>query len=325
MAFILYTSNDSGAPTLNGLTGSLLNVLDAVLVNGYTAHPAGAGWSKPLPNTASYGMYLQGSGSASGSYFLSDMGSGSAAGAEAILTGWDSITGIFGGAVTGSSQYPNITQSAIGLGGVCVRKSVVPNVTARQWVIFADSKTCYGFILTGDTSNVYYAFGFGDFYSIRSGSVDTSRTMIMGRNASSSSAAANERMDVLGSTLTAGVTGNYTSHLYSGLGTSSLMGKHGDGIKGSTTLLLGSVPYLNAQDNGLYISPVWITDSSTGTIKGRLRGFYQFCHAISNISDGQIFTGSLDFPNRTFQVVKQSVNAGVYFLETSDTLETNIP
>jgi len=324
MAFTIYASGDSGAPTLNGNTGSLLTVLDQCLVNGYGAKSA-AGWSKPLPNTASYGMYLQGSGSVSCSYFLYDAGSGSAAGAEAQLTGWESITSIEGGKPTGSNQFPVVAQSGPGSGSVSIRKSTVTGATSRQWIIFADRMTCYGFILTGDTANTYYAFGFGDYYSIKSGSVDTARTMIMGRINASASSAANERMDVLGAGLTSGVTGNYTPHLFSGLGTSSLMGKHGDGIKGSTTGLLGTVTFLNPTDNGLYISPIWITDSSTGAIKGRFRGFYQFCHAISNVSDAQTFTGSPDFLNKTFQVVKQSVNAGVYFLETSDTLDTNIP
>jgi hypothetical protein len=39
--FTIYTSNDLGAPQLNGLTGSLLTVLDAVLINGYGTKTSG--------------------------------------------------------------------------------------------------------------------------------------------------------------------------------------------------------------------------------------------------------------------------------------------
>lgn len=321
--FRTYASSDSGAPTLNGLTGSLLSLFDAILVNGYGSQPA-AGWSKPLPNTSSYGMFLQGSGSATCSMFVYDAGSGSSAGAESQVTGWETISSILNGKVTGSGQFPVIAQLAFGNGSVTVRKSSVAQVTARTWIAFADSRTIYLFIQNGDVASRYTCFGFGDYYSLLSGSTDAYRCMIMGRNLGSSSLmATGERFDTLGATLTTGVTGCYSPRLYSGLGTSSLLAKHGDGVKGSTTTFAGNVPYLNPADNGLYLSPIWISDASGGVIKGRLRGIYQPLHAVSNFSDGQMFSGSNDFPGRTFYVVSQTASTGSIFIETSDTLETN--
>jgi len=323
MAFTIYNSSDSGAPTLNGNAGSLLTVLDAVLVTGYGAKTA-AGWWKPFPNTSSYGMYMQGTGSSTCSLFVYDNASGSV-GAEAQLTGWDSITAIDNGKVTGSNQFPTVAQVGPGSGSVTVRKSTTSDSTARAWYIFADSHSMYGFIQALDADRGYRAFMFGDYYSIRSGSVETNRCIIMGRNVGSSSTVAGDRLDVLGASLLTGVNGCYAAHLYSGLGTSSLLNKHGDGIKGSTTALNGNVPFLNPQDNGFYISPIWLADSSTGIVRGRMRGFYQICHATTSLVDAQTFTSSADFPGRTFQVVQKSANAGTYFIETSNTLETNNP
>ena len=122
--FTIYKSSDSGAPVLNGLTGSLLEVLDACLVTGYGSQIT-AGWTKPLPNTASYGCFQNPSGS--GLYaFVEDMGSGSAAGAEARIQGWDSITSMEAGIATGSNQFPTFAQLAIGKGSVIARKSSFP-------------------------------------------------------------------------------------------------------------------------------------------------------------------------------------------------------
>jgi hypothetical protein len=323
MAFTKYSSTDPSAPTLNGTTGTLLTVLDACLVNGYGSKSP-AGWTKPFPNTSSYGMYMQGSGSVSMSLFIYDNASASLS-TEAQAQGWQTITSIDNGKVTGSGQFPTTAQ--IAFGNITIRKSYAPLSGARDWFIYADPRTMYMFIQS-DPGTHYTGFAFGDYYSLKSGSVDASRCMIMGRSAASGSSGAlgtGEKLDTLSSALTTAVAGCFTPTLANSVGTSSAIAKHGDGIKGSTTALLGSVPYLNGADNGLYISPIWISDSSTGTVKGRMRGFYQFCHAISNVTDQQTFTGSGDFPNKAFIVVKQTPNAGVYFIETSDTLETNIP
>lgn len=333
MGFTTYSSGDSGAPVLTGLTGSLLALLDAVLVNGYGAKPA-AGWTKPLPNTSSYGMYRQGGG-ATCSLFLYDAGSGSASGAEALATGWDTISDMNSGAITGSNPFPTFTQQNIGggngggAGAMVIRKSTAPTNISRGWVIFADSSSMYLFIRPADTTFGigYTGFMFGDFFSLKSGSVDTARCMISGRNAVSSSAVANDRLDVtIQTSLTTGVTGHYAAHSFSGLSSSMPLGKHGDGAKSNSgTSLHGSVPFLNGTDNGVYLSPIWLVEATTGTIRGRMRGFYQFCHTTTSLVDSQQFSGSSDFPGRTFQVVIPSANQSMFFLETSNTLETNSP
>jgi len=322
MAFVIYRSTDSGAPTINGNTGSLLAALDACLVTGYGSQP-GAGWLKPLPNTESYGCIQMPSGSTANYLFIDDMGSGSAGGAECRLTGWDTITTMDGGAVTGSNQFPTFAQLAVAKGAVIARKSAARTGVARAWTIMADSRSMYAFILTGDTAANYYGFMFGEFYSIKSGSIDTGRCMIVGRAAASTSVNTNERLDVITTTITTATAGHFAAHAFGGGGSSITLNVHGDPGKSVGTALLGQVAYLNGVDNGLYISPVWVCDNATANVRGRMRGFHHFLHAIANVVDGQTFTGSADYPGRTFEVLKQSGNSGVYFMETSDTLETN--
>lgn len=328
MAFVIYNSGDSGAPTLNGQTGSLITVLDACLVNGYGSRPA-AGWTKPVPNTGSYGMYKQGTGTTC-SLFVYDVGSGSAGGAEAVMTGWESITSFNTGSVTGSNPFPSYTQQALGAGagglagGVILRKSAVPTAVARNWYVFADSSSMYMFVQTGDTANTYYAFGFGDIYSIKSGSIDNGRCAIIGRTTASSSAANVERLDLLSNTLSTAAAGHFALRAFSGVPGSVTLGKHGDQVKsGNSTTLNGLITYPNPADFSLYISPLWVVDNASSTIRGRMRGMYQLLHTITPFSDGTVFSGSGDFSGKVFMLIKSSGNGGIYTMEISDTLETN--
>ncbi len=320
--FTVYSSADSGAPTLNGLTGSLLTVLDACLVTGYGSK-TGAGWIKPMPNTGSYGAITQGSGSGY-SLFISDIGSGSAGGLEAILTGWDSITSIQNGLTTGSNQFPTYVQSGFGQGGVIARKSNVTSSASRNWFIFADSSTLYGFVATLDVTGTYFAFAFGDFYSIKSGSSDTGKCMIVGRGLVNSPSSAAERFQIL-TGLSSAAGSHFAAHTYTGLGGSITIGKHGDGVKGSTSVFAGTTQYLNGPDGGHYISPVWVHENSTSTIRGRMRGLYQPLHAITNYTDQTVLSGSNDFPGVVLQVVKFGGSSAdnVYLIDISNNLETN--
>ena len=337
MGFTVYSSTDSGAPSLTGLTGSLLSVLDAILVDGYGSKIA-AGWTRPFPATSSYGTYKLGNGTTA-SLFVYDAGSGSQAGAEALMTGWNSIDSIEGGRVTGSNPYPAYANLNIGFGrvgnygAVVLRKSTATTAVARSWIAFADSASLYFFTKPADpatfANNRWSAFFFGDMYSFRSGSADIGRCMIIGRVNPSSSAVADDRMDVInqvGGGIATPVTGHFAAHLCAGGSGSITLCKTGDSSKAvNSSVLTGTVPFLNPCDNGLYISPVWLVDAGFANVRGKLRGFWHVLHASGSLADGAVITGSSDFPNRTFQVVASSANAAMYLIETSDTLDTNYP
>jgi hypothetical protein len=340
MGFTEYSWLDTSAPQLDGNTGSLLTLLDAVLVNGYGTKP-GAGWTKPLPNTSSYGMYRLGNGTTS-SLFIYDAGAGGAGGCEAMATGWITITAIDNGAVTGSNPFPsgsqlNITSSAGGqAGAVVIRKSLITSSIQRAWKAFADSASLYLFTKPFDSVSgaSWSGFHFGDFYSLKSGSIDPYRCMIVGRSVKSSSAIIDDSLDRMtpGQTaLNSATQGHYVAKLFngdSGSFTGSIaVSVCGDGIKSSNTAgLTGAIPFLNGCDNAIYVSPMWIVETGPSVVRGRMRGFWHFCHNSSSLTDGQAITGAMDFPTKTFRVVLPtyaSSTAGTYLIEISDTLETN--
>jgi hypothetical protein len=333
--FTIYKSSDTNAPFLYGTTGSLITLLDACLVNGYGSQSA-VGWSKPIANAtsgtfagSSYGCYQQPTGSGI-TLFINDNGPNvSAAFKEAWAVGWESL-GSLSSSVTnscgsGSGQFP-IPAQLLTTGHVVIRKSNTSDSSSlRQWVVLDDSSSFYLLIATGDTVNMYYGFGFGDIYSFKNTTTDSYRCIIMGRSAENSSAAASDGFDICssGTTLSTVVAGNFMARGYAGAGTSSAIAKHGDAVKGSTTLYLGNIPFPNSVDTALYISPVWVVEPSAPTVRGQLRGLYQPLHPIANFTDGQTFSGSLDYSGKTFQVFKTTPNSGMYVFETSNTLSTN--
>jgi len=332
--FIMYTSNDNGHPVLtSGTSGSLLSLLNSCLITGYGSKP-GAGWTKTgslgvnsgLPDSASCGILCMPTGSQA-TLFIIDNAPGAGGLREARATGFDYVNSFtasyVNSSVTGSNQFPTLTQLAVGNGAVVIRKSTDISSTERQWIMFADSSSMYLFINPLDTAGVYGgAFAFGDIYSLRSGSTAPYKAMIAGRIAeAAANTATNDRLDQL-NVLGTVTTGHFLQRSFSGTGIGITIGKHGDGVKGSTSLLIGVTQYPNAADNGLYISPVWIHDANF-TLQGTMRGFYHTLHAVGSFSDGQMFNGAGDYAGRTFYMVKQSSNSGVYLIETSATVQTN--
>lgn len=316
--FKIYRSTDSSAPTLFGSVGSLLTLLDACLVNGYGSQtPPSPAWTKPFANAGNIGCYLQGAG-AGLLLSINDNGAGAGGAKEARMTGYETLSAV----ATGTGPFPTAAQGVGGVAMVVCRKSTTADGTnARAWTVIADSSTFYLFVLTTDVASTYFAFSFGDFYSLKS-TTDSYRCYIAGRSTENDGTAAVEKLDVL-TALNTGTGGHFIPRISGGTGTSILAGKHGDAIKGSATALLGTTIYPNTPDNGLYVSPVWIVEAATSTVRGRLRGFYQVNHAVANFSDGQTFTGAGDYAGKSFLVLKSSGNAGVYMMETSATVETN--
>lgn len=318
MAFTTYRSGDASAPVLSGTNGTLVTVLDAILVNGYGAKAA-AGWTKAFSGT-SKAAYRPG---AANRFYLrvQDDGPGAGAAKEARITGYEVMTDVD----NGTGVFPTATQGIAGTTACQVaRKSASADSTARTWIAIADDRTLYFFVLTGDNATTYQAFGFGDFYSLIAN--DGFRTFLVGRNAENSASASSDRLDSLATSLS-GQSNFYVARAFTGVGGSLHAGKHGDSAKsGGSGVLNGIIPYTNPTDGGLYLAPVWIHDPTTvptGSIRGRLRGIWHFCHAITAVSDLDTVSGIGTLVGRSFLFIKQSGNAGLYAIETSNTLETN--
>src|SRR4051812_21450587 len=170
MPVTVYRSTDPSAPVLDGLAGSLVNLLDKCLVAGYGAKAA-AGWTKPFTGTNT-AVFRQGGGN---SFYLdvADNGPGVATTQEARLRGYEAMTAV----ATGTGPFPTV---ALAANGLFIRKSAAAAATARVWTLIADDRTFYLFIQSGDVAGQWWGFNFGDFYSYVTGT-DNYRTMIIGR------------------------------------------------------------------------------------------------------------------------------------------------
>jgi hypothetical protein len=258
--------------------------------------------------------YQQGGGAG---LFLSvnDNGpNGTALGKEADVSGFETVSG----ALTGTGQFPTTTQVSTLL---TWRKSTATGATTRSWVMVADHSTLYLFIATGDAAGRYYECFFGDIYSM-GGSSDAYRVLIIGAASENSSATRN--VGAMNNSITSTTTGNYMPRTYAATGTSIQVGKHGEHVMGNgNQVWAGNVPYPNGPDSAIYLSPVWVNESN-GHIRGRMRGIWQFCHAISNYTDLDTNSGTGTFAGKSFLFIKagSDTNSG-YVLETSDTWEVN--
>ena len=262
--FTFYTSMDPQGPgPVNGTSGSLINALDACLVNGYgtgSYFKASVGWSKPLPNVSAsaasiqsqLACYKQASGSGL-TLMVNDSGQFSSTAKEAWICGWEYMTALTGsgnlgliytasnGQGAGYGQFP-LPAQLLTFGHCVVRKSVTTDTATRNWIIVADASTMYMWILTGDSTYRYYHFGFGEIFSL-AGVKHKYRSFINARASENSATAQN--VDWTGAiaqggssalsytsnqSLTAGQPGCYMARNIGGTGGSQTFTKKGDAI-----------------------------------------------------------------------------------------------
>jgi hypothetical protein len=312
MTVRVYRSTDASAPALTGQVGSLIALLDAVLVNGYGAVSA-AGWTKSFSTTnkAAYRQNATGAVNTAAPMYLyvDDTGPGAGAAREARACGFETMSAI---TPTGTGQFPTAALSTIGIGTVVIRKSVSADTTPRPWTIIANGQTIYLFTETGDNVTPVAAncgFMFGDIKSYKSG--DLYSVMIMGRQTENNGSSQCEAMSCIGPTgsliynMSNVIYGHYIARHWTQLGSATKCGKiwdlsrvamsnsNGGGLNGgwqsdvsllqtnhqcsfgrfTTTLLL---PYPHGPDQGLLVSPVMINHNYG--VRGYLPGFWGPLH-----------------------------------------------
>ena len=338
--FTIFSSSDVGGPgLLTGQAGSLLTLLDACLVTGYSGHSVSPAWTKPFANSGNIGCYKQGAGAGLGLVINDNGPNGTASYREAWAIGWESVAGIGAPVGTGSGQFPTPAQQ-LTTGHVVWRKSSTADSAGRYWIMFADSSTFYLFISTGDSAGRYYIAVFGDIFSLK-GSSDAYRCMIMGRMVENNSGGGSYNYDVTDGIYTSngstsggplaisGNYGHYIARTWGGGGSSVVFNKLPDLSKMNAPYGLSFIAFVgilqtpNGPDNSLYLSPVSVVEPSGSLIRGRLRGVYMLCHPIANFTDGQTFAGGGDFAGKSFVIVLQGPGGGFFAMETSATVETN--
>lgn len=295
-----------------------------ITVSGTPATPAtgtitwkklAAGWTKPLTGT-NKAAFKAGAGN---QFYLRVQDDAPASATTARVRGYETMSDVD----TGTGLFPTVAQLA---NGMFVRKSAAANVTTRAWVAFADDRTLYLGISTGDTAGVYYGYAFGDFYSLVNS--DGFRTMILADITENTGSGANGFATL--SYQLINFSGHYMARAYTGLGTAVGFGKHvafGEMEQGGSTGS-GTMVFPTA-DGGIYLSPFRMDDASTSPAKsprGYLRGMWVSAHSGSGFADGDTFTGTGDLAGKTFYIMKSMYNGtavGHVIFETSNTVLTN--
>jgi hypothetical protein len=292
---------------------------------GGTDTVASAGWTKPFSGIsglqamyrqASSGMYLQ----------VDDTGAGVGVTREARAWGWETASA-YG---TGTGLFPIAGQTA---GGAPIRKSLAQDMALKPWVAFADGRTFYLFIQTGDVSATYAGFMFGDIYSYLSG--DAYKCAIIGGGSETGSTLTAHSFGLMMIAQLSNEGGHYISRNFSGIGGSSPFMKIGDASlmanpSASASGVSGALVFPNQSDGGLDVAQMRVVDGTTPgnvsltggiNLRGRLRGLYMVAHPNTSFADGDTFNGIGEFAGRSFVIVKlvlgsASVSA-LYAVETT--------
>ncbi|MGB0218354.1 MAG: hypothetical protein ACPGJF_03385 [Sinimarinibacterium flocculans] len=154
MTIHYYHSGQAGAPVLTGQAGSLVNLLDKCLVDGFGSQ-APAGWEVAFSGTDKR-VYRSGTIGGTRHYYrvLNDA---SVAGGSAYsyIRGFHAMSDVD----TGTGPYPTVAQRTH---GVTWASSTTSDSVARQWAVIADEKTVC-FIVQGGADQRRTGFAFGEF------------------------------------------------------------------------------------------------------------------------------------------------------------------
>ena len=282
-----------GAPTLTGAAGSLIALLDYLLVTTL-------GWTKAFSgtNTASYHK---------GSIFGNDyyLGVDDSATLNTRVRGFKTMTAA--GVSEGSGTEPFPTDTLLS-GGLYVFKSA-DTTTARTWRFASDGTIFY---LSIKAQNYYNLFCFGDIVSYKA--ADGCNTFI----AADTTANAYAPSSTVGVSSTYMSAGNYLSKNYTLTGGAVLAGKVIDGTYGQTAGMpfgYSGVAYPSPIEGGLLMCRTQVSEAVS--LRGLLPGIWNPLHA-KPLVDGDTFAGTGTLTGRTF--VAHDVGAsGQLIIETSDT------
>lgn len=314
MTVRVYRWDDSSAPTLNGGAGSLITLLDAVLVNGYGSKTA-AGWTKAYAGTNVAG-YTNGRASSPQGIKVDH----STAGNVATIVGYESISG--GGVVT--DPFPTVAQASAGLYWYLTSETTPFNTINRPWMIVADEKRFYLWIgysvttATGLATTAYMQLYFaGDIASSKGD--DLFHFALVG---GTSNAVTNNAFGVVVSAVSSTQTGHYIARSYTqASGAKSILcGKVQDYSISSGVGNTGPIAYPDPVSGGMLMSPVRIVESSN--LRGVFPGLWSPLHnTIGAMNSGDTFSGAGPLAGKTFILVDAN-GSGVrarFAIETSNT------
>lgn len=288
MTIYIKRSTDVGAPALAAAAGSMITLLDFLLVTTL-------GWTKPYTGT-NLAAYRQPAGTNQFYLRVDDTST-----TTARIVGYESMTDVN----TGSGPFPTAAQIASGL--------FLEKGAAAPWKFFSDGKIIYLFVRP---AAIWYCTVFGDPISYKA--ADGFFTLALGQ-----AAAANATVNFSLLNVTAGQsTGHYIARPYTQIGSCQQGGKFSDAARtgGLTSMGSGGSTYPNPIEGSLLMAPAWISEGSAANgARGLLPGVWVPGHS-HPLPDGDTFSGTGVLTGRTFEAVDLST-AGTQqcFIETSDT------
>lgn len=327
MTVRIYRWSDTSAPQLDGTSGSLVTLLDAVLVgSGGIAYgsTSSSGWTTAFTGTnlRAYRQAAVVSGT-NFQYYLKVRDDAPSSSTDARIRGFETMTAVSAtnDGTDGTNLFPTAAQLANSL---FVRKSAVTTAAIyRPWVIAADSRTFYMFVGTGDTAALWFVYGFGDIYSLKTN--DIGRCFIYARGTEAVATASVDNFDILDALGTNRANHYLARDTVNNVGAIAF-GKIGDISLGHASggVNVGTLPVSNIADNKIYVVPLRVIQTTGGNqIRGRMRGMWATVHPLASFADQETFSGSGDLNGKSFMVFKSTGNSGLYILETSDTWDTN--
>ena len=257
---------------------------------------------------------------------------------DAKFCGFETMSGINAGV----NPFPNATYGGFttnnfsSCGFQAIRKSGTLDGTTHSYQIFADCRTVYIFIYTGEIASSYLSAMWGEFTP--GNALNNYSCVVAGRAQSTAGNATAhvsdwDRNNATWSTAHTGIfidrgvygmTTGCRSNWWFGPANFTNAGLAAAAIMGNQASTAHGPAFPNPASNEFYVAPVYLLDNGTlsgiGVTIGTMRGAWLFGHNQFTVADGAIFQGSGAFTGRSFQILKFTPNQGVFCIETSDTL-----
>lgn len=307
MTIYIKRGTDVGAPTLTPVAGSLITLLNYLLVTTM-------GWTKEFTDT-NKAVYR----AAVGNRFYLAVDDTNAI--SASIRGYEAMTGVS----TGTGPFPTVAQAANGL-MVFKGSTASVNVVGTDWAFFSDG-TLFHLLTNGGNPGATGAgavarlpFTFGDFFSYKAG--DTYNVLINGCVANFNTTSAMAPQLALNVNEVAVHAGCYVARPYSQVGSSVQVSKVSNTAGNySGRIGGGSLTYPAPIDGGLLMSPILIQEGAAGP-RGRIPGMWNPLHT-RPLSNGDTFSGVDDMVGATFETFDLGYSNGALsgqcFMESSDT------
>ena len=296
MAVTYLTNTSPGVPTLNGSAGSLVALLDYLLVTTM-------GWTKAFTGT-NIASYRAPTGNR---HYLNVDDTTTL---NSRLRGFEIATAAGVAVASGSGPFPTETLCA---GGAYFYKGDDTG-TARKWWFLSNGEIFYLASYCAQTQTYVSTLTFGEFPSAKA--ADAYNTIL------SCAASASD--------YTYGMYAHYSSASCQGLFIARSYTQVGGAIGGTriipyyyvTTGVLGSngAAYPSPLEGALLLAKVMVSEPSSYLMRGFLPGIWAPMHA-RPLADGDTFTGTGDFAGKSF-VARNVGNNGQIMIETSDTWDS---